>query len=927
MRHPRWAIFATAVIAACAVRVAAEERMDAETLYRAAFRAFNAGEYDAAARHFGEFASRYAAEPEMQQAMPHVYYALGCAQYNTRQMQPAIEAFNEHLKRDPKSAFRAEVMFRIGNAQFAGRNYADAVMQYQQLLREFPSAGVRDDARFQLAVALLLQEQYSNAIPLLAALSADTADAARAGAARAYHAQAAFAAGRHDECLRVLRTACAEGMPPDHLILLSTLALQLGDAFYESYELEKALDAYRCVLHRDELLRRQEARLGALAAECRRLERMPRTDLAAFAQLERAGLLEAQARDQIATLSAQGDFDTSWLMRLGRCLYEMGALWEACIAFQELVRSHPASELAPGAHASLLYCLAQMRLFDEVIREADAFVACHPGHPQAPQAAFLKCEALVNAERFDQAEQALIALLDSHPGHPARDRAAFYLHLSQAMQEKFPEARAGLAAWLAEPGHSNSAVRIDVEYWQAMAAVFSGDYSNAQPLVEAFLSRHPDAVYAPDMAYRLGVVHYMRGQYRNAAMALVKFVRGHPDHPMIWEARVLRGDALAAMGELGIALSAYAEAGPDSGPYYHYAVAQRGKCHKALEDFTNMVALYEGYITNVADSPNVVEGIYWLGWAHRRLGHAGAAREAYWSALLTYGNRKDWQGFEQILGDMRSLYPGSNGVAELAMRLEDESDAARSKGRLTLGSRLDIARARLYEKEKRAADAREAAAAFAARYTTNVLGPDGLLFLATRTAVSNRGDSCAAVLHLLARAFPASAQCAEAEMLLARRARAEGDLDACGRLVASAAAKAQEVSVALEITMEKARWLAASDRLREAIAAYEEVLANKAARGPLWPEALYGIAAAYEAMRDFRAAIPYYQRIYVMYAGHAQLAAQAYYHSGRCFERMGDVSAAIRTFKELAEDERFAAAPETARAQERLSSLLASNTQ
>ena len=97
--------------------------------------------------------------------------------------------------------------------------------------------------------------------------------------------------------------------------------------------------------------------------------------------------------------------------------------------------------------------------------------------------------------------------------------------------------------------------------------------------------------------------------------------------------------------------------------------------------------------------------------------------------------------------------------------------------------------------------------------------------------------------------------------------------------------------------------------------------------GMFWPEALYSIAAAYEDLRDYRAAIPYYQRIYVMYAGYTELAAKAYFNSGRCFERMGDISAAVRTFKEFAEDERFAAAPETVKAQERLSSLLASNTQ
>ena len=454
-----------------------------------------------------------------------------------------------------------------------------------------------------------------------------------------------------------------------------------------------------------------------------------------------------------------------------------------------------------------------------------------------------------------------------------------------------------------------------------MTEFFSGDYSNAQRHAQQFIAAHPDSPYRPDLEYRLGVMDYLQERYRAAAVQLVQFVRAYTNHPMLAEARVLRGDALAAMGELLIAIKAYRETEPESGPYYHYAVSQMGKCYKALEDYTNMVALYHTYVNSVPDSPNVVEGLYWLGWAHRQAGAYAAARDAYWDALTRFGNRRDWWGFDAIARDMHTLYAGSNGLAELEIRITDEAALARARGKLTLASRLDITRHSLLLAQHRATDAADLAACFVRSYPTNILGADGLMFVVKTAGMAGSPTQAAPYLAQIITVFSNSPFAAEAQLLCAQHARQRGDLAQAGRLLAVAADAAQDAAIALQIAMEKARWLMASDRAAEAIAAYDEILANRAARGPLWPEALLGLGLAHEELRDYRKAVPYYQRIYVMYAGYSNLVAQAYYHSGRCFERLEDSSAAINTYRELLADVRLAQLPETRQAAERLKAL------
>ncbi len=325
------------------------------------------------------------------------------------------------------------------------------------------------------------------------------------------------------------------------------------------------------------------------------------------------------------------------------------------------------------------------------------------------------------------------------------------------------------------------------------------------------------------------------------------------------------------------------------------------------------------------DSPQVVEGVYWLGWAHRQLGDLQAAREAYWDALQRHGNKRAWWGFDEILKDLQRMYGGTNGLDELAQRLREEISLHRSRGRLTLASRLAMAEFHLLQRTGQSVDAEELARTFAARYPTNILGADGLLFLARRAWQAGRVNEAHPLFLQLATEFPESPLRAEAELRLSQAARQRGERDEAARRLAAAEAAVQDVPTALEITMERAEQLLADGELRAAIAKFEEILANRAARGPLWPRALFGIASAYEELRDYTKAIPYYQRIYVMYAGYPELTAKAYYHSGRCFERLNKIEEAVNSYRELLADNRLTHFEQAEFARARLKQLTGSD--
>jgi len=903
---------------------ASDVRLDAAALYAAACDAFTAGRFAESAQLFNEFATRYDDEPAMTGAMGRVYYALGCAHFNAQEMQQAVTTFDRHLSLWPASPYRAEVLYRIAVAHQALGNVADAIDSYQRLLRDVPAFAQAEDARLQCALCHLAHEDYNTALPLLQQLASHAKNPRVSVAAQLQLPLAWYHVGQPAAALSALVCCISGDAAGDELGSLSLFALQLGDCFADQFEFERALAAYRCVLRRDEMLSRLKQQLLVLRSRRDRQAHTAGTNWLALADIQRLDSLLAYNAARIAEMHTNVLFDALWLMRLGRCLYDMGQLWEACIAFEEVTRQLGTCDEAKAARQNLIYCLIQMRLFERARKEIGLFVRMYPASADLATMEFLHCETLINEELFAEAECALLTLLQKYPEHPNKDRAEFYLYLSQALQEKFVEAQVGFARWRTTRMYTNSSVAADVQYWDAMTWYYSGDYSNALLRLEAFSTAWPGSRYESDVHYRIIVTHYMLERYYDAAVGLARWLQTYPEHPMIWEARILRGDALAALGELERAVAAYGEAGTNSGPYYHYAVAQMGKCYKALENYTNLLALYETYTRAVPDSPNLVEGLYWLGWAHGQLGNAAEACEIYWRALLDHGNNRAWWGFDDIVRELSRFYNAGDGAATFALRLREESAAARSRGKLTLASRLQMALHALCLRRGDTSAAHVIAHAFAAQFATNVLGPDGLIFLARHAdATGHLAVGAAYYQHILS-AFPRSTWAAEAALRVAQDAQRHGDTGTAYRLLLQAESLVQDVALAAEITAEHAAQLHAAGDLHGALQKYEEILANRAARGPLWPQALFGIGSIHEELRDYRKAIAYYQRIYVLYAGHAELCAKAYYHSARCFEHLQQFEAAVSSYRELLESASLLQFDVAGFARERLALLTAS---
>jgi TolA-binding protein len=534
-----------------------------------------------------------------------------------------------------------------------------------------------------------------------------------------------------------------------------------------------------------------------------------------------------------------------------------------------------------------------------------------------PTVAFLRAESFVNTEQFEDAEIEMRKLVRRFPEHPQKARIEFYLALSIAMQERFEEAVALFKAWLQTyPGH---VLAPDVQYWMPISLYYDGKYEEALPLFEAYAKNNPMNVYAPEATYRAACCRYALEDYARCAADVADWLEKNPAHYFRHEAAIMRGDALAVLGEFDAARETYHLATtPEAGPFYYMALTQISRVYKALAGTNDYLAMSQDYVQFIKDMPNdgnIIDAAYNAGWALRQIKRPDQARILYWQMIERHGNTPEWEGFDLMLTDLAGMYP--RGTDEYATELQTRYDKALADQRLTLAARLAWAQAQILPPDQQARQL----AIFAGRFKTDYLGAETLVWLGRAWIENGMASSGIPNLELLLEKYPDSRHVPEAQTLLAQQALANKEYGTALLYAESVLDNAAEIGFVLEATFCRAEALRGLQRHGDAIADYNAILANRAAPRRLKPDALLGIAACLSAQKEYTQAIAYYQRVYVLYGAYRNAVIQAYLRSGDCFEKLGDTAAALKTYGEFLESKYAPGSAAAAYARQRIAAL------
>lgn len=914
------------VLVAVAPTTRAQEDLGPEEMYTRSIQLFSGGKYAEAIPYFSRLFELFGNEPDYAKEMENVLYGLASAYYNTGQYPEAHETYTEFIKRYPEARTIDEVHFRAAAALQFQESYDEAVATYTKLIDTWPRSIFTEDAAYQVAICHMAAEKAEEAVAAFESFVNNFPASELAAQAYVFLGRAYFKAGDLEAALGALDLAARETKSLDHLVYANFLAMEVGDAAFDQTDYTLALRAFRRVRTSQALIRFQKRLVDQATAALeasKRLHVSPSALAQHFRRERRLVASQQTLQDALDKLQKTGDYDAPLFHRIGRCFFSIDRFWEARTAYERVVRECQDETLKETAHFDLILALNRLRRFDELIESANQYLASYGKNEdlikteRVPAVAFMRAESYVNMEMFEEVEKEMTALLRDYPSHVQLTRIKFYRALSIAMQERFQEAIDLFQTWLKEhPGH---VMATEVAYWLPVSMFYDGQYEPAIPLFDRYVKDFEMSVYAPEAAYRSALSKYALEDYIPAARELETWLETYPDHVFQWEARVTLGDAYAANGRLDEAREAYLGAiSPEAGPMEYLALSQINKVFKALETpeaYRAMADTHIRFIQRSPNSPNMIESAFNAGWALRQIGRQDEARRLYWGTLERFGNNKSWEGFGPLLADLRTLYRDMSAAA-LDKEFELLIEKARAVGRRTLVARLtrellagremnDLERARELDR----------------RFEPGILDAELLAYMGDvyiRGGETARGQE---LLDLLLSTFP---QSRFIDVAHARRAEALLDADRAQDALVSAETaivRATDGTLMMEAIFTRGRALHALARHREAVEAFNEVLASRAAPRPLKPRALLAAAACFEALGEWQTAIPYYQRIYVLYAAYADEMAEAYLRSAVAFQKIKDVPAAVRTYQEMLAAPALAGRPELDLARERLAKL------
>lgn len=848
----------------------------------------------------------------------------------------------------------AQTHFQAGNLPRAA--------ELAEALEKLPStpAALLGEARLIRGLSLALQKDYVAAIPVFAAAEASPAHRDKA---LLYGALAAREAGRLPVAIaaynRLLATAPrdrdwadaalslvelhlqAENFADarrglallrgqlalvDNLAGLNLLSLQLGVALLKSGDPAHAIEAFRTITSRDDLLTEQKRRNTILERALERYRALARPSSLDLDTIRRLDTRLAQARASLAEVEKLPAFDATLRQHLAAAFQERGGVWEAALLLEDLLARHPEHPEGEAAWFALVRAYADAGRLEKVRDAVDRFLTAHPASPHGPRALYLAAEAAGGRNDLpgqlaflDLADQRFPANDLSEPIRLLRANALFAL-------ARYAEARTVAVDYLA--GFPRGRFLEEARYLAAMADLAEGRATDAEKQIRDYLQAFPQGRFVPDARYRLGATAYARQDYAACAQLSANWLADFPaDQPQRGEVLSLQGDALAGLGDIPGALAAYRAALdlPLSDEQLGYVLDELTRHYQARRDYDTAVRLWENFAAERPDHPYVINAAYWISRLRAKEGRSDEALPLVAEITRRYLTDPSRADVERLLIELAATLarpprpragepkPSPTPEAALFARADELLLDERTREAPTAQARARFVHAEIAAARQNPALRDEILGQIAANFAPDQL-PAGILGKVGDALVAqNQPELAASFYERLVSAYPRSLFADYGYVGLGGLSlRANRPEEALARFDAAIDAAGAR-SKLKEATLGRAHARLALGQLDAARALFEEVAANRAWRGEATAEALFQlgeIATRRATPDDFAKAQAHYQRIYLSYKRFPGWVAKAYLRSAETFDRLGQPAEALTTLNRMLTEERLAPFPE-----------------
>ncbi len=879
---------------------------------------FSENNHAGAAAVFRSMEEQFSREPEYPPVREQILPIRAYAHLMIGESAEAVRLFQEYLQMEPKDTRQlAFVLFSLAQAQQTEGQLRAAIDTYQRFMETAPGTPEAEiSALRQAELYFECGEAEEGMARLMAFSGGEGTSPTLRTQARLRAVQKAQEQGDVPQLRQLLLDEPWRVDQMPELAILAFAALRAGDDFLQAREYGDAIRAYRLVPPRSLLIRIQQERLDTVEA----FYRQQGGDRGALRGVRGDYFrdLLARIRGQLAALRESEDYTPGWQLRLGQAFLMKGRHREALLVFTDLAENEALAEsLRAEAHYRWLLTLSARHEWARTREQAAVFLERYPEHPLGADALLLVGNAYQEQGNYEEAVEVFRELCTRYPGHPQLARWEFLLGFNLVLLGDYAEARTILESYPAR--YPEGLLSVNAALWHALSYFFERKYPEALEHLDHLAVKARGHGQEPEILYRRANTLYAMKHFEEALEAIEYYLNTFPHHLRVPEAAVLRGDILMGKGALLEASTAFAGVGPEAGPLFPYAVFQRGKILRALEEYDLMIRHFQDYLEGGASISRVrvAEALHWIGWAYTQKGEWPKALPVYLEALDKYGNDKQASEVGLILQGLATLHrrvreglpeelPSGerwetffNGT-DFRTWLADEARRALEGAEFTWYSRVQLYQRDLALRQRDDDRAVGFVMQILEHVESEFLDAQGLA--ATALVLEDLGSRSAREhFEKILESFPASGERGYAYVGLARAASRKEDTAVAKRYLNRFFQETPMHPAGPEAMLLQGDILIGEGAGDEALELMESLLRLRHARGRPHAHGLALMAKAELSRGRPERAIAYYQRIYNSYRGYPDLVAVAYLESARLFEELGETDPARLTLKEMLE--------------------------
>jgi TolA-binding protein len=939
----RTRIFSATLCSVCAFATASgQENRDLATAHRQAMSEFQAGNYAKAATDLEALVARVAVTPQVEP----IFYTIGSAYFNAGDYPKAIVAFRDYQSKFPKGQHTSLASFAIAQSNLFSKNFKDAAAQMAALEND---PQVREQALLFEAEALKAAGKIDDAIRTLEKLAVEGIRTPETMRATTTLAQLYAQKGDGAKALRTIETIHQKIALADNIIELNTLAIELGDKFYDKQQFKEALACYRYAFPREKVVRLQNDRIAELQRRIGENLAIIRANPTQIAQL---AAVNNQLKASIANGQKQlGEFEklpsitSAIYLRLGRCFYELDRKWEAVVVNQEILdRFKEGSEREPALFG-LIVALAEVNQPHQAEERCEQYLRDFENGPNSATVGYLSGAVALQAGDPKAAQAHFNRILETQPQSQFREQIRYLLGNTGFMAGSYDEAVAAYKKYLSEFPKGTSAE--DVKYRIALCALFAGKYQDAMNQLQDYVANHPNDSFLPDAKYRLAVCKYAASLYDEVVTDCQAWERQFPSNPQLGEVLALLGDACAASDRESAAIPAYIHSyqTATTDQVMNYSLFAASKFLQKQGEWDKVGELFSGFIKDKPDNLAVVSALYWVGKAKAHQGKIDEAKELAAATIKKYIADPKRDAVEQLITQLAQLcmqkkpiiaeYGDPGSVAETSAQAGSTPAATTDPGteldRLlacpanehsaTAKARILFAKGELARLLRQSEGEEEAIAQIAREFRPEDLSPLLLGKVGDYLLRTEKFDQAAGFYQRLLDDFPKSQMVDFACNGLGEIAYQKKDYVRALRVFTEGTEKIAAAQKLKEISLGRARALLALGKLDEAQTAFEQVASVREWRGEATACSVYSLGQIAAKRGKWAEANAYFQRVYVGYQKFLPWVAKSYIASGEIFEKLGQIQEATNTYRELLRNEKLSDFNEATQARKRLEAL------